>query len=143
MNIPPKLLAAIESAALDLAIELENNSPVGATGDFKRSWDVEVDPMESSVRVTIKNTDPVGQFKAIGRDAGGMPPIEPIRAWVAAKGLPANAVYLVRRKIAREGTERYRSGENVIGANRDNTIPPEKIAEYRDRLINEINNKLS
>ena len=43
------------------------------------------------------------RFVDQGRAPGKFPPPEPIRAWVAEKGLPAEAAFPIARKIATQG----------------------------------------
>ena len=137
-----KLTKAVESAALDLAIQFEAESPV-YRGTFKKSWDVDAEGSGNLIRIEIKNNDPIGRWKAIGRSPGRMPPDAPIRAWVLAKGINEKAVWAIRKKIADEGTDRWKNQTNVIGADRNNKIPMAKQKEYRNFLINKINKYLS
>ena len=48
-----------------------------------------------------------GIFADRGRGPGKMPPEEPILEWMNSKGIDTKAVYAIRRKIGREGTEGY------------------------------------
>lgn len=55
-----------------------------------------------------------------GRAPGTMPPVQAIEAWIVAKGLTFdkpnqlhNYAYCIARKIAREGTRRYRTHADV------------------------------
>jgi hypothetical protein len=137
----PRLQSAFESALIDLAIKLESDSPVGATGQFKRSWDVDTSPTEMGMKGTLKNIDPIGRWKAIGRGPGRMPPFgegSPLRAWVLSKGMSPGASFAIARKISLVGTERWRKQENVIGATRNNEIPPEKQQEYLDYVMERV-----
>jgi hypothetical protein len=46
-------------------------------------------------------------FQIYGRNAGGMPPVSDIKAWIQAKGLDLNP-YAVAKSIANKGTQIYR-----------------------------------
>lgn len=43
-----------------------------------------------------------------GRKPGRFPPVEPLQRWAELHGMGKGAGYLIARKIARSGTEKYR-----------------------------------
>jgi len=43
-----------------------------------------------------------------GRQPGRFPPVEPLERWALAHGMSKGAGYLIARKIARSGTEKFR-----------------------------------
>jgi Bacteriophage HK97-gp10, putative tail-component len=107
---------AIEDEALDLADELQQASPEGATGDLKKGWDVQV---KSDLSLQITNSADNALFRIRGRKAGKLPPFGPgsdLAAWAEKFGIPP---FLVARAIARRGTQRYRDKDNFAGINPD------------------------
>lgn len=65
--------------------------------------------------IRINNTAPNSYYRIVGRAAGKMPPVKKLAAWAKRKGLPESAGYAVAKLIAKQGTARYRSGQNVVG----------------------------
>lgn len=55
-----------------------------------------------------------------GRGPGGMPPVENIRVWAEAKGLPEGIEWGIAKKIAKEGTDIFQGIRP--GLNPDETI---------------------
>lgn len=45
-----------------------------------------------------------------GRRPGKFPPVEPLERWAMLHGMDKGAGYLIARKIAQRGTEKYRRG---------------------------------
>lgn len=119
-SLPIAIQKTLEDEVINLADELQRNSPEGATGDLKRGWDVQ----SGKLSVTLRNRSKDAYFRVVGRKAGKFPPSKPIRAWVLSKGLPPGLTYVIQRKIAEQGTERYRSGENWAGINTDGSLNP-------------------
>ena len=106
---------------LTAAEELQRLSPVGATGDLQRGWDVTQprrSPVSFEIAGSVANAAPNALNRIVGRGPGTPPPIAPLKAWVAAKGLPAGVAYAVAKKIAKEGTDRWRSQSNFAGLTR-------------------------
>jgi hypothetical protein len=117
MSLEAKIKKAVESAILDIAEQYQRDSPVGATGLLKSSWDVEVFGDNNSITGIISNTATSSKYRGLGRDKGGFPPLSPLVQWVKAKIEPdekkAKAIaFLIGRKIANEGTDRYKKNEN-------------------------------
>lgn len=109
--------SALEDVALELATELQIGSPRGVTGGLQESWDVTPAARQRNtlnVKLEIKNDAPAAYFRIVGRGPGKMPPVDAVRRWAVAKGI---SPYLVARKIGREGTERWKSGQNILGIN--------------------------
>ena len=63
----------------------------------------------SEYRLLITAADYAGVLEE-GRKDGAMPPIEPIRQWVEAKGLSISP-WAIAKKIQREGTRLYRGDD--------------------------------
>lgn len=112
-------------ALLDAAAEFQANSPVGSTRALKESWDVQNSPKKEAVTFTVKsniiNTSDRAVNRIAGRPPGTPPPVEPLVDWVMAKGLASEAkkargiAFAIRNKIAKQGTERYKDGDNWVG----------------------------
>ncbi len=125
-----KLYDVYIDALLDAADEFQQNSPVGATGELKSSWDV-TRPKKQAVTfqidASITNTSERAGNRIAGRAPGAAPPIEPLQDWVIAKGIAtepkrARAIsFAIARKIAREGTQRHKAGDNWVGIRSDGT----------------------
>jgi len=144
MSLETRLKNAFESAILDIADEYQRNSPVGATGLLKSSWDVDVSETTTGFIGTITNTAPVSRYRALGRGSGGFPPIYPLIDWVQVKIEPdekkAKAIaFLIGRKIAREGTERFKNNQNPFYLNRDMS----KKEELNQLFINKLREYLT
>jgi hypothetical protein len=112
--------------------ELRQGSPQGATGELAQGWGYTPAKKSGGVkefRVSITNSAPNAYFRIIGRGPGKYPPNAPIEAWVRKKfsGTPREIkqrAFLIRRKIAQEGTERWKLGKNWAGFKRNGTFDP-------------------
>lgn len=113
--------------------ELRRGSPIGASGELARGWTYTPSRKSGNVSefsVNITNTAPNAYFRIVGRGPGKFPPTAPVEAWVKKKlkGSPAdirNRVFLIRRKIAEEGTERWKAGKNWAGLKRKGGFEPD------------------
>ena len=122
----------------------QENSPVGATKELIAGWDITPAKKQSNlfsyVRFSIKNDSNRSVNRIGGREPGKMPPIEPIAAWAAAVLGDVNAAYPVAKKIAKEGTQRYRDGDNWVGSDyKGKLIPGGRIDTFAQRLVQYIN----
>lgn len=133
---------------LNLADELQRNSPVGATGDLKRGWDVIVSKRRVNslqIRGSVVNRADNAIFRVVGRGPGKQPPIEPIGRWVqvvlGVQGNQARGVaFVIARKIAQQGTDRWKTQENILGKNRDGTYQQNSpINRAKRRIIERLN----
>jgi hypothetical protein len=129
------------NSLLDVAGELQSNTPIGATGQLKAGWDVDFQEVliGSSIQFVAKivNRAEYAQYGIIGRGPGKLPPMQPIVDWVTAKGSsnPAKDAWRVRVKIAREGTFRWKRNNNWVGLNRDGSIKPDSpLRKWKDRF---------
>lgn len=131
-----------EEELLETADYLQKESYVGATRQLKEGWTVtppKRDAFTFSLRASIYNTADNAIFRLAGRAEGRFPPIESIFIWVTSKLEPdpkqaRRIAFLVARKIASSGTQRYRDRTNVAGINRDGTLQensPIRMAEER------------
>ncbi len=111
-DLTKKVIQIIDDEMLDAVLKLEKNSPVGATGDLKNSWDLKPTKLSGGEFTTeIFNTAPFSLNRLEGRGSGRQPPSKALESWVAAKlGLSgkevARVAFLVARKIGQEGTIR-------------------------------------
>lgn len=127
------------------ADELQRRSPVGATGALQSGWDV-LEPRRSPVSFeisgSIANNAPRALNRIAGRAPGTMPPIAPIKAWAAAKGLPPKAAWAIAKKISQTGTQRWRDRENFAGIDSRGRIGPDSPIRAAEARIREKVNQL-
>lgn len=127
----------LDDGALDLATELQQESPVGVSGDLKGGWDVEIKKFE----VVVVNRTPNALERTVGRAPGKFPPYgenTPLGKWARSKGIPA---FLIARKIAREGTDRWKEQRNFAGLDREgNPYRGGTIDRARDELARKLKN---
>ena len=132
VRVDPNLLAeeAMDSGIRDTFVngwidavdEFQQNTPVGATGDLKRGWDIQDKSLASNVhQVTISNVADNALYRIAGRGPGRMPPHEPIYRWAVKKGIE-DKTYVIRRAIARKGTRRWIEKKNWVGINNDGSF---------------------
>jgi len=109
---------ALDRALLEYKNWLETNSPRGATGELAASWQVKVSRKarnELFADGSIVNTADNAYNRIVGRAPGKAFSFEEgsaLQRWCAAVGIPP---YVVMRKIANDGTRRWRSGKNILG----------------------------
>lgn len=104
--------------AKDYTNYLSRISPRGHTGNLAARWKVVTEinrALPAQIYCRITNTAPAAYFRIVGRAPGELPPIRPIKAWAKKKGFGEGAAYAIRRRIAKFGTERYRTGDNMAG----------------------------
>jgi hypothetical protein len=105
-----------------LVAELRTTSPKGVSqpDSLRSGWQ---HAMLSDTSALLTNDTPAAFNRLVGRPPGQEPPSAPgtpLARWAESKGLKPRAV---ARKIAREGTERWKSGENVLGVDRETGQP--------------------
>lgn len=116
--------------------ELRDRSPVGASPGSEalaNNWDVFEDKSvfgsaDLSFKYRIENRVNDALQRVVGSSPGTQVDPRsgtPLSRWAQLKLGSAGAAYPVARKIFDEGTERYRTGENILGASRDGAIPPD------------------
>jgi hypothetical protein len=136
-----------EDELLNCAAELERESPRGATGQLASSWQVTIprrEPSGFTISASIYNTSDNAIFRIAGRGPGLFPPLAPIQQWVETKIesdplLSRRIAFLIARKIATVGTQRYRDRINVAGINRDGTLQPNSpIRRAEERIVRRI-----
>jgi hypothetical protein len=77
----------------------------------------------------LQNTTPNSLYRERGRGPGRMPPFGPgseLNKWARRKGIVA---FLVARKIAKQGTERWRKNQNALGIDRSSTVNDIKVKQ--------------
>lgn len=134
--------------ALDAADELQKNSPVGATGQLKKGWDVIPARRQSSsydVSVNITNNAPNAVNRIVGRGPGKFPPEAPVLAWVKKVINPEprklkGVTFVIRRKIAQVGTKRYQAKQNFAGLDLNGRpLPGSPVAKAEAKIAEELN----
>lgn len=141
-----------QSALIDTADWLQQNSPRGVSnpGDsLAGDWDIvpgrpTVGIADLSWRDQIVNSLPDASFRVAGRGPGGFPPFQrgsALAAWATVKGIPP---FLVARKIATLGTDRWQTGQNILGMDRSGNIPANGPATqvYTEAFNNSWNQKV-
>ncbi|MGD1938392.1 MAG: hypothetical protein ACFCA4_12670 [Cyanophyceae cyanobacterium] len=107
-------------AGLDLAADLQRKSPLGATGELRRGWNV-TQPRKStagfSFGMSITNSAPDALQRIAGSAPGTIAEVKPLIQWVKHKGIARgkNARWVaiaIRRSIRERGTQRWRDGGN-------------------------------
>lgn len=107
---------ALDDALLEMAQYLQESSPRGISPpgeSLKGGWDI-VPARKVRGLMTyegaVVNLTPNAYNRLRGRGPGRFPPFQkgsPLEQWAKAHGIPA---FLVARKIAREGTDRWKRG---------------------------------
>lgn len=126
-----KAREVFDQNAARLVQELKKVSPVGASGDLRDGWQAKPARKLGGVgqySVDVTNTATNSFYRIVGRGPGKMPPKQPILDWVYAKGLKGKdaerRAFLIRRKISKEGTQRWIEKDNPIGIRRDGSLSP-------------------
>ena len=144
---------AYTDALLDAADEFQKGSPVGATKQLKSSWQVQNSPRQVAfgfeVTSNIINTSEAARNRIAGRPPGTPPPVQPLVDWVEAKGIAVGSsarsiAFAIRAKIAREGTERYKAGNNWVGINnKGDRIPGGRLEQIEREIADKIIDRIS
>ena len=134
---------------LDLASELESGSYIGASkkkgkASLAEGWDI-IAPRKGTIGfeigASIVNRTPNALYRVVGRGEGKFPPLEPLREWVEVKLGESDPkrvraiAYLIGRKIANQGTNRFSQNQNYIGLNADGTLTQGSIVLEYQTLI--------
>jgi hypothetical protein len=104
-------LADITERIKDQAIENLMNNKSFVSGDLARSIYTEVDEQTLVGKVIVGDWYGITVEEGIGRRAGGIPPIAPIKDWIKRRGLAPKAgatidgfAIAIARKIGKRGT---------------------------------------
>jgi hypothetical protein len=108
---------------LDILLkELKAKSP-RARGGFANAWEHNFTNFYTEFEII--NIAENAEFRLFGRDAGAVPKgINFLKSWARTKNIPESALWAIKRKIAEIGTDRFISGTNPLGLNRDGTYDP-------------------
>ncbi len=107
---------------IDATDEFQRNTPVGATGNLIRGWDISDRRLSPNQhQVIISNNADNALYRIAGRGPGKMPRHKPIYRWAASKGIE-DRTYAIRRSIALKGTKRWIEKKNWVGINNDGSI---------------------
>lgn len=87
--------------------------------------------------IRVSNRAPNSYFRLVGRAPGKQPPTAKLVNWAKRAKLPPELGYVIARKIAKDGTERYRTGQNIVG------VDPNKVQHRGNssfvRMLDRIN----
>lgn len=134
---------------LDLADELQRRSPVGATGELRRGWDVK-QPRKASfsfeISMSVTNSAPDALQRIAGSPPGTRADLVQLSQWVASKNIARGRAakriaLLIAQKIHRLGTDRWIDGGNQeLGIDRQGKIIKGGLVDqYIQRLADELN----
>lgn len=124
---------AFEAGLIGLISEVRRESPV-FEGDLREGFQG-VGPgfISREIQASLVNATPEAIFRIRGRGPGKFPLYgerSNLGRWARAKGIPA---FVVARKIARFGTDRWINNENILGIDRT-SLPGEEIIR-RDSIL--------
>lgn len=85
----------------NIVSDLKESVPV-AEGKLRDSISSDVTTDGSVVSLTVSAADHL-RFVELGRKRGKFPPLEAIRRWTQAKGIPVRAAFPIARSIAEKG----------------------------------------
>ena len=121
VNSVRSIRGIVRSEARRLLIELKADSPVGFTRNLRNRWKINTfvnrnnNNRQVQLIANISNSAPQSYYRIVGRAPGKKPPIAPLLNWVKAKKLPRYRAYQIQKRIAKYGTRRWQTGENVLG----------------------------
>lgn len=111
-----RILEPFTSGVILGTAQARAGTPIGVDGRLQQSWRAETASFKSGeYQAAIANDAPYAVFGIMGRKPGKFPPFgdnTPLAAWARKRGI---VPYLVARKIAREGTERWKAKSNWLG----------------------------
>ena len=105
-----------ETVGIDLGAELQQTTPV-AFGQTQAGWDVDSTGNGFNFDVSVNNAVEYAYYAIAGRGPGKAPPAGPgsgLERWARLKGLSKGASFGIARKIALEGTDRWKSRRNAL-----------------------------
>lgn len=114
-HLRSQIQAAIETRLIDAAAQLQVDT-LQDTGNAAGSWDIVPSSAGKDIITLITNNAQTedgayyGMYAVEGRGPGKFPPYHDrshLARWARTRGIPP---FLVARKIAREGTERFKEG---------------------------------
>lgn len=118
-----QLCHAMDDALLNGAFFFQENTPIGASKRLKQGWDIIPCVFRrGEFEGRIVNNAPYALYGIIGRGPGKFPPFGPnsdLYKWALFKGF---VPFLVAKKIAEFGTQRWISQENWVGFDRKGEV---------------------
>ena len=144
-EVAKRVRRVFDDVALDLADQLQQESPVGATGQLAAGWNVtpaKRSPATFDIRVFVTNSAPKALQRIVGQGPGPlMSPSEmdDLADWAEAKGMPRTVALPIAKKIAKFGTQRWRDRENFAGLDRrGRPMPGSPILEAEDEIARRV-----
>ena len=124
-----QILPRIDIAAVLSSLNLEEETKMvtdayyrqGYNGEFGRTAHFTIDTIAAKNPSVILHTPAYTQFLLYGRGPGKMPPMEPIKSWMEAKGLTGGE-FAIRQHIADFGTEGNDFLTPVLGQVKDQLV---------------------
>lgn len=120
----------LDDEIVEFGVIVERDSPKGVSDvgqSLSSSYDIKPATITANtIEASFFSDLPYSFERLAGRDKGKQPPVDKLRRWALSKGI---SPYAVARKIGREGTERFKQGEdgNILKANpRTKVIPTDK-----------------
>ena len=128
---------------LDVADELQQGSPVGATRELIEGWDVQYPRKESvtfNINAKIINKSDRAINRIAGRPPGLPPPIAPLTDWVQVKIEPdrrraRGIAFAISKAIAARGTQRWRDQDNWAGLTLEGKYIPDGLLDQAQKRI--------
>ena len=145
-DLEQRLVDAVEKVKLEevnkLARQLEDESPVGATGQLKRGWLVALKGRKGTV--ALVNVAENSLQRVVGRGPGGSfsrREIASLARWaevvlgVSSQDSTSTA-YAIAHRIKAVGTLRWQSRENILHLQRNGRLRPSSPAlKTRDAIV--------
>ena len=120
----------IDDEIVEFGVIVERDSPKGVSDvgqSLSSSYDINPATITANtIEASFFSALPYSLERLAGRGPGKQPPVDKLRRWALANGVNP---YAVARKIGREGTERFKEGEdaNILKINpRTKVVPTEK-----------------
>ena len=128
MNMKQQITSRVDITSILSTLTFEEETKMvtdayyaeGYSGDFGRTAHFTMDTSSKSPSV-ILHTPAYTQFMLFGRGPGKMPPLQPIKSWMEAKGLEGSA-WAIRKHIADFGTTGNDFLTPVLGQVKENLV---------------------
>ena len=103
------------AASLRWLVDSAKQTSPKATGKYANAFRYRTYKRITGTSGDVYNTMDYALYADKGRKSGKMPPYQPIADLLKLKGIPESAIYPIRKKIEREGTEQYKKQESYMG----------------------------
>lgn len=128
----------LEALKLDLIAKYKELG-MRASGMWEHTLEVKTTTTTGGLRGVITGMD-YTYYMQHGRKEGRMPPIQAIERWILARGLEpikdkmstTSLAWAIAKKIAREGTKRFKGGEQPPFI--DAVITPERVQQIIEKV---------